>query len=117
MHSTVDDLVRWAPAFWGGGLGEGVADEARTLDPDNNFGIGTFGYCPCDGAGLEYVPQFYGHLSAQGRLAWDPVDDLAVMIHTNEENDGARTIDAWNDLDRRLRQLALGRPLASPVTA
>jgi CubicO group peptidase (beta-lactamase class C family)/peptidoglycan/LPS O-acetylase OafA/YrhL len=113
VHTTVADLATWAPIFWGGGLGDEVAAEATRLDPTNNFGIGTFGYCPCRGLGDLYRAELYGHLSAQGRLAWDPIDDLAVMVHTNEENDGGRTIDAWTELDRLLRRQVRGRALSS----
>jgi CubicO group peptidase (beta-lactamase class C family) len=111
--STARDLVTWAPQFWGGNLGSEVAAQATALDPANNFGVGTFGYCPCRGVGGLYRAQLYGHLSAQGRLAWDPVDDLAVMVHTNEVNDGDRTITAWTELDRLLRRQVAGRVLAS----
>jgi CubicO group peptidase (beta-lactamase class C family)/peptidoglycan/LPS O-acetylase OafA/YrhL len=114
VTTTVGDLATWAPTYWGGALGEGVAAQAMTLDPDNNFGLGTFGYCPCRGLGPFYRADLYGHLSAQGRLAWDPADDLAVMLHTNEHNDGRRVIDAWTELDRLLRRQVEGRPFAAP---
>jgi CubicO group peptidase (beta-lactamase class C family) len=113
ITTTARDLVRWAPQLWGGGLGDEVAAQATALDPSSNFGIGTFGYCPCRGLGALYRAELYGHLSAQGRLAWDPRDDLAVMVHTNEENDGGRTIDAWTELDWLLRRQVRGRPIAS----
>jgi CubicO group peptidase (beta-lactamase class C family) len=109
ITTTARDLATWAPVFWGGALGDEVAAQATQLDPRSNFGIGTFGYCPCRGLGPLYRAELYGHLSAQGRLAWDPIDDLAVMVHTNEENDGGRTIDAWTELDRLLRRQVLGR--------
>jgi CubicO group peptidase (beta-lactamase class C family)/peptidoglycan/LPS O-acetylase OafA/YrhL len=118
--TTVGDLARWAPTFWGGGLGAEVAAQATQLDPQNNFGVGTFGYCPCRGLGDTYRADVYGHLSAHGRLAWDPGDDLAVMIHTNEENDGDHAITAWTTLDRLLRRQVEGRSLATtavPITA
>jgi CubicO group peptidase (beta-lactamase class C family) len=113
MSSTVQDLVRWAPQFWGGRLGDEVAAQATALDPSSNFGVGTFGYCPCRGLGMLYRAELYGHLSAQGRLAWDPRDDVAVMIHTNEQNDGGRTLDAWTELDWLLRRQVRDRPIAS----
>jgi CubicO group peptidase (beta-lactamase class C family) len=116
IDSTALDLATWATAFWGGAFGPDVTSQARRIDPTSNFGIGTFGYCPCLVADGTYDAELYGHLSAQGRLAWDPSDDLAVMIHTNEENDGARTIDAWTDLDWRIRDTVRNRPLLPTPT-
>jgi CubicO group peptidase (beta-lactamase class C family) len=56
VQTTVTDLVTWAPVFWGGGLGVDVAAEATRLDPHNNFGIGTFGFCPARSRRPSTVP-------------------------------------------------------------
>jgi CubicO group peptidase (beta-lactamase class C family)/peptidoglycan/LPS O-acetylase OafA/YrhL len=119
ITTTAADLVRWSTIYWGGGLGEVVAAEAHEINADNNFGIGTFGFCPCTGHDDDYEAALYGHLSSQGRLSWDPIDDLAIMVHSNELNQGSHNITAWTRLDRQLRALVAYRPLpaAAPPAA
>jgi D-alanyl-D-alanine carboxypeptidase len=94
MRSTVDDLLTWGTAFYGGDLLQPETLElllAPTTQPGEvddddtsiRYGLGTMLICPCD----ENRPHLVGHdgstIGGRTLLAANPETGVVIVIHAN----------------------------------
>ena len=117
LHSSVVNVAYWGVLLWDSGLVVSPASlDAMTtfLGPPFQYtGLGTYPFCPCWNSGGRLRGQRWGHLGSSGVLEYDPLDRVAIAIHTNETESviDEKVIVAYDELSQALRDLIRGRQL------
>lgn len=115
LYSTVEDLAKWAVAFYATDavVSEATRDRMTTfLGPEFQYaGLGTYPFCPCWIEDGRILSDRWGHYGRSGVMEYDPSDQIAFTLYTSGTDIDERLIVAYDDLSARLRDLVRGRPL------